>query len=762
MTILTVFTKLRWYQTQANMLVRNYSYSLAIDYNNRGELKELINNLCDKRRVKVVDHTTYANLLKACIKRRALEEGKCLHAHIIHTKLRPGIFLSNRLLDLYVKCGSLESARQLFDKMPQRDSCSWNTLIAGYAKSGNFEDARKLFDEMPERGNVSWTSMIAGYVQNGRRGDALELFEKMQGADVEVDQFIYAVVLSACASLASLQGGKAIHARLFRNGMDSDVYIGNALLDMYAKCGVLEDAHQVFDKLLERDDVSWNGMISGYARYGYGEEALRFFLQMQQANMKPTPFTFASLLSACASMSFLKQGNQIHSYIVKNNLDSNVILSNALIDMYAKCGSLENGIKVFDRMPQSDVISWNTLIAGNACNDRGEDALELFMKMRWTGLKSSQCTLASVLSACASLATLDLGKQVHGNIIQIGFESDGFVGSALIDTYAKCGRINDARQVFAGIPDKNAVSWTTMIVGYAQNGCGKEALQLFEEMLLVGMKPNHITFVGVLAACSHAGLVDEGRFYFDSMSRNHGITPVAEHYTCVIDLFGRAGILEEVEHLIDNLPFEPDAFMWGSILGACRIHGNEKLAKRAADCHFKLDPENAAPYVLLSNIYAANGKWENVAEVRKMMSGKLVKKQPGCSWVEIKNKPHIFRSEDGSHPQIGEIHAMLENLSIQMKKEGYIPDTNFVLLDVDEDQKERLLLHHSEKLALAFGLINSCPGAPIRIVKNLRVCGDCHTAMKFISKIVGREIIVRDATRFHHFTGGYCSCTDYW
>jgi len=518
----------------------------------------------------------------------------------------------------------------------------------------------------------------------------------------------------------------------------------------------------VFDEMLERDGISWNVMIAGCARYGHSKEALSFFLQMQQAGMKPTPFTFASTLSACASLSELEKGKQIHIHIIRDEFDSNIILGNALIDMYAKCGCLEDAVKVFDKMPERDVVSWNALIAGNSRHGKGDGALKLFSEMRCLGLKPTQCTLASLLSACASVATLGMGKQIHVHNIQTGFESNVFAGSALLDMYAKCGSIDDARRVFDNILDRNAVSWTSMIIGYAQNGCGEEALQIFEQMLLVGMKPDNITFVGVLTACSHAGLVDEAHYYFDSMSQDHSITPTVDHYTCMIDLFGRAGLLDKVEDFIDNMPFEPDAFMWGSVLGACRIHGNLKLAKLAAEHHFELEPDNAAPYVLLSNIYASNGKWEDVAEVRKIMSGKLVKKKPGCSWIEVKNSVHMFTAEDGSHPQTGEIYAMLEKLTEQMKKEGYVPDTSFVLLDVVEEQKEHLLRHHSEKLALAFGLINAPPGAPIRIVKNLRVCGDCHTAMKFVSKIVGREIILRDAIRFHHFKGGLCSCRDYW
>eukprot|EP01018_Ginkgo_biloba_P016554 Gb_35599 [translate_table: standard] len=738
-------------------------------------LKETVDILCNEQRLKEavdilqilhqrgirIDSNTYGRLLKSCIKTKALEEGKRIHTHMIETEFEPGIFLGNRLVDLYAKCGNLATAHDLFYKMPKRDNCSWNTLLAGYAKCGNLENARQLFDRMPARDAVSWTTIIAGYAQNGQGREAMKLFNEMQWGNVESDQVTFASVLTASASLADLEYGEKIHTHIIKTGYEFDVFVGNALLDMYVKCGIMEYALQVFDNMFERDGVSWNGMIAGYARYGYSEYALKFLWKMQQAGMAPTPFTFASALSACASLSAMKQGKQIHVYIIRNEFEANVFLGNALVDMYAKCGSLQYARHVFDKMPKRDVVSWNAMIAGNVHHDHSEEALKLFSKMQWAGMKPTHFTFASILSASACLAALGLGKQVQAYIIKTGFEANVFAGSALVDMYAKCGSIDDARQVFDKIPDRNAVSWTSMIVGYAQNGYGEEALLLFEQMLLVGMKPDHITFVGILAACSHAGLVDEGRFYFDSMRRDHCITPRVDHYTCMIDLLGRAGLLDEVEDFIDNMPFEPDAFMWGSVLGACRIHGNMKLAKHAAECHFELDPENAAPYVLLSNIYAANGKWDDVAKVRKMMSGKVVKK-PGCSWIEVKKSVHTFIAEDRSHPQSGEICAMLERLTVQMKQEGYVPDRNFALQDVEEQQKEHILSQHSERLALAFGLINAPPGAPIRIFKNLRVCGDCHTAMKFSSKIVEREIILRDAIRFHHFKGGLCSCRDYW
>nr|ABK26521.1 unknown [Picea sitchensis] len=370
--------------------------------------------------------------------------------------------------------------------------------------------------------------------------------------------------------------------------------------------------------------------------------------------------------------------------------------------------------------------------------------------------------MAGILRACASVAALEQGKQVHADIIKIGFELDVSVSNGLVDMYGKCGRIEDAQEVFSKLLEPDVASWNAMISGLAQHGCGKEAVLLFEQMLQTGVKPNQITFVVVLSGCSHAGLVDEGRNYFDSMTRDHGISPKAEHYSCMVDLFGRAGCLDEALNFINQMPVEPNASVWGSLLGACRVHGNIELAERAVEQLIELTPENPGTYVLLSNIYAAAGRWDDAGKVRKMMKDRSVKKEPGCSWIEVQNKVHPFIVGDSSHPQIEEIYETLETLTLQMKAAGYIPNTNFVLHDVEEEQKEWILGHHSEKLAIAFGIISTPPGTTIRVVKNLRVCGDCHTATKFISRIVSREIVLRDTHRFHHFKDGQCSCGDYW
>jgi len=518
----------------------------------------------------------------------------------------------------------------------------------------------------------------------------------------------------------------------------------------------------VFDKMPVRDVVSWNAMIAGYVQNGQGGESLKLFSQMQLAGMKADSVTVSSILPACANLADLEQGKKIHDYITSSGFESDVFVGSALVDMYAKCRSIENARHVFDKMSRRDVVTWNSMIAGYAQNGLGNEALMLMYKMQLSGMKPNSVTVMSVLSVCTNLAALQQGKEIHGLIIRDGLESDVIVGSALVVMYAKCGNIIIARQVFDRIPQRDVALWNAIISGYAMHGRGEETLKLFYEMQQARIAPDGITLTSVLSACSHAGLVNEGWQYFRSMSRDYGIMPTVEHYACMVDLLGRSGCLSEAQHFINKMPLEPDACVLGALLGACRVHGNIELAECVAERLFVLEPQNAGNYVLLSNIYATAGRGDDVAKIRKMMRDRGLIKNPGCSWIEVDNKVHAFYVGDKSHPQAEVIYAMLESLAGQMKDAGYAPNMNFVLQDVEEEDKGLVLYGHSEKLAIIFGLINTCPGTSIRVINNLRMCGDCHHTTKFISRFVRREIFVRDTNRFHHFRDGICSCGDYW
>ncbi|KAJ7514127.1 hypothetical protein O6H91_23G029100 [Diphasiastrum complanatum] len=704
-----------------------------------------LSKLCEEGRLKealhmlelMVQQTTkppihaYVCLLKGCSRRKALAEGKQVHALIVQSVLDSNIFLANTLVHMYSKCGSVLHALKVFKNMPQHNVYSWTAIISAYADSGEVEEAINLFQQMQETG-------------------------------LAPDKILFVVVLKACANLAALEQGKQLHSEIIKSGFQSDVVVGSTLVNMYAKCGCTEDARELFDNMSERDVVSWTAMIAGYAQNGLGKEALALYEQMKQEGMQPNNVTLVLLLKACASLAALEQGKQLHSAIIKRGFQSDVVVGSTLVDMYAKCGCTEDASEVFDNMGERDVVSWTAMIAGYAQNGLGKEALALYKQMKQEGVQPDNVTFVLLLKACASLAALEQGKQLHSEIIKRGFQSDVVVGNTLVNMYAKCGCTEDARELFDNMSERDVVSWTGMIAGYAQNGLGKEALALFVQMQREGTKPNEVTYISVLSACAHSGLVDQGRYFFDSMCKNHGVTPTKEHYACMVDLLGRAGCLADAELFINKMPIQPNSVVWMTLLGAARNHGHAEIGRRAFDRVVKLETKSAAPYVLLSNIYAAAGKKDELAKIRNQMKEAGVKKMPGCSWIEVDDQLHAFVVGDATHPQSKEIHAELDRLVGLMKMAGYKPNLSFVLDDVEDEEKENALCGHSEKQAIAFGLINMPFGTPIRIKKNLRVCSDCHNATKIISKIVGRDISVMDANRNHHFKDGFCSCGDYW
>ncbi|KAJ7565309.1 hypothetical protein O6H91_02G056300 [Diphasiastrum complanatum] len=376
---------------------------------------------------------------------------------------------------------------------------------------------------MNERDVVSWNAMIAGYAQQGLGKEALALYEQMKQEGMRTDDVTFVGLLKACASIAALEKGKQLHSHIIKSGFESDVILGSALVDMYARCGCIEEAREVFNNMNKRDLVSWNGMIAGYTQHGLGREALALYEQMKQEDVQPDKVTYVSLLKACATVAALEQGQQLHSEIIKSGYQLDVVIGNTLVDMYAKCGCLEHARWVFNKTRERDVVSWNAMIAGYAHLGLGKPALALYEQMKQEGVKPDDVTYILLLKACASIAALEQGKQLHAHIIKSGFELNVTVNSSLVNMYAKCGSMEHARQVFNNIYERDVVSWNAMLAGYAQQGLGKEAITLLEQMQREGTKPNDVTYVSILSACSHCGLVDEGRHLFDSMCKEHGV-----------------------------------------------------------------------------------------------------------------------------------------------------------------------------------------------------------------------------------------------
>lgn len=533
-------------------------------------------------------------------------------------------------------------------------------------------------------------------------------------------------------------------------------------MNAYSKLADCSLVRKMFDEMPNRDLVSWNTLIAGNAERGFYEEALGMVRELSVSCLKPDSFTLSSVLPIFAEYVDVSKGMEIHGFAVRHMFDTDVFIGSSLIDMYANCTKVEYSRRVFELLPKPDAISWNSIIAGSVQNGLFDEGLSLFRRMLLAKVKPMPATFSSIMPACSHLTTLHLGKQLHGYVIRGGFDDNVFVASAIVDMYAKCGNIGIARYIFDGIKVLDMVSWTAMIMGYALHGPVEEAFSLFHRMEKENGKPNYVAFIAVLTACSHAGLIDEAWRYFCSMTQDYGIVPCLEHYAAVADLLARAGKLEEAYDFICSMHINPTASVWSTLLGACRVHKNANLAEKVAEKIFALEPKNMESHVLMSNIYSSVGRWNEAANLRIIMKDKGMRKQPACSWIEVKSKVHGFVAHDKSHPYYDQIMETWEVLLEQMEREGYVPNTEDVLHDVDEEQKRDLLCGHSERLAIVFGIISTPPGTAIRVTKNLRVCIDCHITTKFISKIVGREIVVRDLNRFHHFKDGKCSCGDYW
>jgi pentatricopeptide repeat protein len=584
----------------------------------------------------------------------------------------------------------------------------------------------------------------------------------MQQEGVQPNTITFVGVLNACASIMALEEGRHAHEQIILSGCESDAFVGSSLIDMYAKCGSMEEASRVFNKLPSRAVVCWTAMIFGHVNCGQGQKALDLFQQMQEEGVLPDAVTFVGALNACASIMALEEGRRAHEQIIQSGCESDAFVGSSLIDMYAKCGSMEEASRVFNKLPSQAVVCWNSMIFSHVKCGEGHKALELFQNMQQEGVHPDSVTFVGLLNACASIMSLEEGRHAHEQIIQGGCESDTSVGSSLIDMYAKCGSMEEASRVFNAMPSHDVSSWNALLGGFAMHGQAKEALVHFEQMCEEGVHADHITFVCLLSACSHAGFVDEGLCFYALMTTVYRIPAKLEHYTCMVDLLGHAGHLQEAENMIQGMSCKPNAAVWRALLSACRIHSNVEMGECAVKRVFELEPKNAAGYVLLSNLYAATGNLELSENVEQQRKERDAKKQPGHTWIEVKDVVHTFVVDDQIHPQMIKIRAELKRLSGLMHDAGYVPDTKFVLHDVEEEEKVFHLCHHSSKLAIAFGLMSTDPGTPLRIVKNLRVCEDCHTSTKFISKIVKRKIIVRDANQFHHFENGVCSCRDYW
>ncbi|XXG49677.1 hypothetical protein AAC387_Pa02g3787 [Persea americana] len=703
----------------------------------RGE--EALDVFRDTRDLVSITCDSYVVLLSACAEFVVPEEGRRkgreIHGFVIRSGLNDEkVAIGNGLVNMYAKCGVINDACTVFDLMGSKDLVSWNSMLAGL-------DQNRCFQE------------------------ALSCYCTMRRSRLMPSNFALISTLSSCASLGCIKLGTQIHSEVIKLNLDSDVSVSNSLLKLYAESGYIVDCQKVFNLMPEHDQVSWNSMIGALADLEAPiSEVVEVILDMMRAGWSLNRITFMNILSALSSLSILELGRQVHALVLKYHAAEDSAVENALLSCYAKSGEMDDCERLFVKMSERrDEVSWNSMIAGYIHNGLLPKALDIFWLMIQTRQRVDRFTFATVLSACASVAALERGTETHAHCIRACLGSDVVVESALIDMYSKCGRVDYAARVFGLMSLRNEFSWNSMISGYARHGhCGK-ALELFKEMQKEDRSPDHVTFVGVLSACSHFGLVDQGVKYFESMSKTYGLVPRMEHYSCIVDLLGRAGELDKVEDFIRRMPMKPNVLVWRTVLGACcRANGSKMdLGKQAAEMLLELEPKNPVNYVLISNMYASGGSWEDVAKTRARMANLPAKKEAGCSWVTLKDGVHVFIAGDKSHPETDAIYEKLYMLNQKIRDVGYVPQTKFALYDLEVENKEELLSVHSEKLAVSFVLIRTSE-LPIRIMKNLRVCGDCHSAFRYISQITKRQIILRDSNRFHHFDDGKCSCGDYW
>ncbi|KAI3680051.1 hypothetical protein L2E82_50788 [Cichorium intybus] len=728
----TIFRQLDlFYASPWNWMIRGFTVMGCSDYAVLIYFKMLGNGTSP-------DKYTFPYVIKACGRLGAIRLAKSIHQTIQVMGFETDIYVGSSLIKLYAENGCIDDARYLFDKMPQRDDVLWNVILNGYLKHGDPKhvlllfnqmrssnvqpgsvtyacvlstcasdsnikpgiqlhglltkcgfisdpqvlntligvytkcqrlfDARELFDNVHEADSVTWNVIIGGHVQNGLMNEASNLFREMISISTKPDTVTLASFLPSVSESTHINHGKEIHCYIFRHDIQLDVFLKNTLIDMYFKCKEVKMAQNVFNYSPALDIVICTAMISGYVLNGMNIDALETFRWLINHQIRPNAVTLSSTLPACAGLAALKLGKELHGQIIKNALQR-CHVGTAVIDMYAKCGRIDLAHEVFVRMLEKDPVCWNSMITSFCQNGEPEKAIDLFREM---GSKYDSVTISAVLSACANIPLLSYGKAVHGFMTRGVLKTDLYAESALIDMYAKCGNLETARTVFDVMEKKSEVSWNSIISAYGNHGRFEECLSLFNQMKEFGFQPDHVTFLAIISACDHSGLVDDGFRYFKSMREDYGIAPRKEHYACVIDMFGRAGRLSEAFETIKSMPFDPDAGVWGTLLGACRVHGDVELAEMASRHVFEMDPGNSGYYVLLSNVQANAGKWEGVDKTRSMMKDRGVEKVPGYSWIEVNNDTYVFGAGDKANPRSDEIYMLLKNFLLVIKDEGYV------------------------------------------------------------------------------------------
>ncbi|KAL9297351.1 hypothetical protein ACSQ67_023247 [Phaseolus vulgaris] len=602
-----------------------------------------------------VSQSTYASVFRSCAGLSAFKLGTQMHGHALKSDFGYDSIVGTATLDMYAKCGRMSDAWKVFNMLPSPPRQSYNAIIVGYARQDQ------------------------GF-------KALEIFQFLQRTYLGFDDISLSGALTACSVIKGHLEGIQLHGLAVKCGLEFNICVANTILDMYGKCGALMEACLIFDEMERRDAVSWNAIIAAHEQNKEIDKTLSLFVSMQRSAMEPDDFTYGSVVKACAGQQALNNGMEIHGRIIKSGMGLDCFVGSALVDMYSKCGMLKEAEKIHDRLEEQTTVSWNSIISGFSSQKQSENAQIYFSQMLEMGVIPDNFTYATVLDICANMATVELGKQIHAQILKLQLHSDVYIASTLVDMYSKCGNMQDSRLMFEKAPKRDYVTWSAMICAYAYHGLGEEAIKLFEEMQLLNVKPNHTVFISVLRACAHMGYVDRGLHYFQKMLSDYGLDPHMEHYSCMVDLLGRLGQVNEALKLIESMPFEADDVIWRTLLSNCRMQGNIEVAEKAASYLLQLDPQDSSAYVLLSNVYANAGIWSEVAKIRSIMKSCKLKKEPGCSWIEVRDEVHTFLVGDRAHPRSEEIYEQTNLLVEEMKWAGYVPYIDFLLDEEVEEQ----------------------------------------------------------------------------
>ncbi|KAJ3689774.1 hypothetical protein LUZ61_018938 [Rhynchospora tenuis] len=704
-----------------NTMIRGYTYAKFYE-----EVIALYHNMFSAGLK--ANSFTFPFVIKSCTYLAATKEGLKVHARLFKCGLDSNFFIGNSLIKMYSAFGLIDDAQKVFDEMPAKDLVSWNSMIDGYALNREGRKALSCFKDLP--GSL------------GKQHDGFGIMS----------------ALGACSLEASLKSGREIHGYMIRNDLEKDTKVVTSLLDMYCKCKDMSSAEKVFNRIPIKTVVTWNSLIGGYSLNEQYASAISCVKKMLCENTEPDTVTMVKLIAACAAMENASVGKTIHAYSMRKGFLPHMYIETALTDLYGKCGELRSAQLLFDRMLEKNLVSWNAMLAAYVKNQEYRKAIDLFVGLLNDSVEPDLYTTCAIVPAFTELASLKDGKQIHSYAVRKGFSNNLVLSNSIIYMYAKCGDLKSSREVFDRISHRDLISWNTILLGYGIHGHGKAALDLFSDMKAKGYGPDELTFLSLLTACSVSGVTDEGWVLFKSMQKDYGLVPQTEHYVCMVDLIGRTGDFDETLRFIDEMPLAPSAAIWGSLLRASRNSNNIEVAEMAAERISEIQHDNTGCYVTLCNMYADAGRWDDVSRVRDLMSEKGLRKTDAVSLVELPTKQYSFVNSDMSHAESLVINEASDKLSTLIGMNLHKPDDVFDPIHIGEVMTNR----HSVRLAVVFGLISSRIGSPVLVKKNVRICDDCHDALKKISKFTCREIVIGDSSIYHHFCEGSCSCGDYW